>query len=80
MLTSKNPRNDPTPEYPRVFFSCGSLSVGGKYGIGSRAAKSANKLGGRNCVMLKIRVSLLFSHYSTGVLYLVLQLHVICYY
>lgn len=29
-LTSKCPRNAPTPANPRVFFSCGSLSGGGR--------------------------------------------------
>lgn len=47
-LTSNWFTNAAIPVYPDVFFSYGNLSTGGKYGIGSRGAKSANKFAGRN--------------------------------
>ena len=38
--------------YPGVSFSCGNLSKGGKYGMGSLGAKSASRLGGKYWVIL----------------------------
>lgn len=60
-LTSKKPKKLLTPKYPRVFFSCGSLSEGGKYGIGSRGANNARRFGGRYCVIFMNKC---FSYYK----------------
>lgn len=52
MPTSKRPRKLPTPMYPRDFFSCGSLSAGGRNGNGSRGANSASRFGGKYWVIV----------------------------
>lgn len=40
------------PEYGCNSFSCGNFPAGGRYGKASRGANNANKLGGRNWVMI----------------------------